>query len=300
MNEKVKGGEKMKCNICPRSCNVERSKEKGYCGMGEEIYIARAAKHFWEEPPISGTNGSGTVFFSGCNLGCVYCQNYEISHEAKGQRVSAERLGEIFGELASDGAHNINLVNPTHYALEIKRVLEARKPDVPVVYNSSGYEKVSTLKSLEGLVDIYLPDIKYISPERSGKYSDAEDYFDFAIKAVAEMKRQCPEDVFDEDGIMKKGVIIRHLILPGNTNQSLKILESIKENFGTDTIVSLMSQYTPYGKIDNFTELQRRITDREYEKVVSAAEDMGFTNLFIQEKESASKNFIPDFDFTGV
>lgn len=290
----------MKCNICPRGCNVDRKTEKGYCGMGEEIYLARAAKHFWEEPPISGTEGSGTVFFSGCNLGCVYCQNYDISHNGLGKAVSPERLGEIFRELTDAGAHNINLVNPTHYAFKIRDVLENYKPEVPVVYNSSGYERVSTLKALEGLVDIYLPDLKYISSERSGKYSDAEDYFSFASKALLEMKRQCPEDVFDEKGIMQKGVIIRHLILPGNTNQSLKILKWIKENFGTEVYLSLMSQYTPCGKAEKFTELQRRITDREYKKVVFAAEDMGFNRLFIQEKESASEKFIPDFDFTGL
>lgn len=290
----------MKCNICPRVCNVDRKTQKGYCGMGEEIYLARAAKHFWEEPPISGTKGSGTVFFSGCNLGCIYCQNYDISHNGLGKAVSEERLGEIFRELINDGAHNINLVNPTHYALKIKSVLEKYKPEVPVVYNSSGYEQVGTLKALEGLVDIYLPDLKYISSERSDKYSGAKDYFDFASKALLEMKRQCPEDVFDEKGIMQKGVIIRHLILPGNTNQSLKILEWIKNNFGTDVYLSLMSQYTPCGEAEKFTELKRKITDREYEKVICAAEDMGFKNLFIQEKESASEKFIPDFDFTGL
>lgn len=290
----------MKCNLCPRSCNADRSTGKGYCGVGEEIYLARAAKHFWEEPPISGTRGSGTVFFSGCSLGCVYCQNYEISHGAKGKAVSEAELSEIFGRLIADGAHNINLVNPTHYALKIRNVLKNQKPSVPVVYNSSGYEKVSTLRSLEGLVDVYLPDLKYISSDRALKYSDAEDYFDFASKALTEMKRQCPENIYDEDGIIRKGLIVRHLILPQNTNQSIKILGWIKDNLGTGTAVSLMSQYTPCGEVEAFRELQRKITDREYEKVVSAALDMGFTELFIQEKTSASEVFIPDFDFTGI
>ncbi len=290
----------MKCNLCPRSCNADRSTGKGYCGVGEEIYLARAAKHFWEEPPISGTRGSGTVFFSGCSLGCVYCQNYEISHGAKGKAVSEAELSEIFGRLIADGAHNINLVNPTHYALKIRNVLKNQKPSVPVVYNSSGYEKVSTLRSLEGLVDVYLPDLKYISSDRALKYSDAEDYFDFASKALTEMKRQCPENIYDEDGIIRKGLIVRHLILPQNTNQSIKILGWIKDNLGTGTAVSLMSQYTPCGEVEAFRELQRKITDREYEKVVSAALDMGFTELFTQEKTSASEVFIPDFDFTGI
>lgn len=290
----------MKCNLCPRGCNVDRAKETGHCGATDEILLARASVHLWEEPPISGTDGSGTVFFSGCNLGCVYCQNYEISHMVKGKAVSEERLGEIFRELENKGVHNINLVNPTHYAHKIRQLLMSEKPSVPVVYNSSGYERVSTLKSLEGLVDIYLPDLKYINPERSEKYSDAADYFDFASRAVIEMKRQCSENIFDSDGIMQKGMIIRHLVLPQNTNQSIKILEWIKDNLGTDTLISLMSQYTPHGQADKYKELTRKITAREYEKVVSAAEEMGFTTIFTQDYASASENFIPDFDFTGV
>ena len=290
----------MKCRLCPRGCNADRTNERGYCGVPDEILLARASVHLWEEPPISGTKGSGTVFFSGCNLGCVYCQNYEISHEAKGRVISEERLGEIFRELVSKGVHNINLVNPTHYAHKIIRVLKKEKPTVPVVYNSSGYERVSTLKGLEGLVDVYLPDLKYISPDRSEKYSDAADYFDFASKALIEMKRQCPENIFDSSGIMQKGMIVRHLVLPQNTNQSIKILEWIRDNLGTDTLISLMSQYTPCGKADKYKELTRKITAREYEKVVSAAEEMGFKNIFTQDYASASENFIPDFDFSGV
>lgn len=290
----------MRCNLCPRSCNTDRKEKKGYCGVGTEILVARAAKHFWEEPPISGSDGSGTVFFSGCNLGCVYCQNYEISHLAKGLPVSRERLGEIFRELVKNGAHNINLVNPTHYALEIKAVLEKEKPPVPVVWNSSGYEKVSTLRSLEGLVDIYLPDLKYIKAERSQKYSDAPDYFDYACQAIREMKRQCPQNVFDQKGIMQKGMIVRHLVLPQNSNQSVEILRYIKENLGTDTIISIMSQYTPCGEVGKFAELNRKITKREYEKVIFAAEEMGFEHVFTQDYGSASENFIPEFDFSGV
>ena len=290
----------MKCNLCPRGCNVDRAKETGHCGATDEILLARASVHLWEEPPISGTNGSGTVFFSGCNLGCVYCQNYEISHMVKGKAVSEERLGEIFRELENKGVHNINLVNPTHYAHKIRQLLMSEKPSIPVVYNSSGYERVSTLKSLEGLVDIYLPDLKYISSDRSEKYSGAADYFDFATKALTEMKRQCPENIFDGNGIMHRGMIVRHLILPQNTNQSIKILEWIKDNLGTDTIISLMSQYTPCGEADKYKELRRKITPREYEKVVSAAEEMGFTTIFTQDYASASENFIPDFDFSGV
>lgn len=290
----------MQCNICPRQCGVDRSEKRGFCGVPEEFYLARAAKHFWEEPPISGTEGSGTVFFSGCNLGCVFCQNYDISHNCKGKAVSDEGLTEIFDRLIGEGAHNINLVNPTHYALRLKRVLADYKSTVPVVYNSSGYEKTDTLNELSGLIDIYLPDLKYIKGERSLKYSKAENYFDYASRALIEMKRQCPENIYDKDGIMQKGIIVRHLVLPKNTNQSIEILSWIKNNLGEDTAVSIMSQYTPYGKIEGIPELQRKITVREYEKVITAAENMGFTNLFLQENTSASENFIPDFDFTGI
>ena len=254
----------------------------------------------WEEPPISGTKGSGTVFFAGCNLGCLFCQNYEISHKRKGKIISDNRLTEIFDELVNQGVHNLNLVNPTHYAMRLKNVLEEYCSTVPVVYNSSGYEKTDTLKQLTGIVDIYLPDLKYISDERSKKYSNAENYFEYASKALVEMKKQCPENIIDGDGIMQKGLIVRHLVLPKNTNQSIKILQWIKENLGSDTAVSLMSQYIPYGEIEDCPELQRKITKREYEKVVCAAEDMGFDNLFLQDFSSSSEIFIPDFDFTGV
>lgn len=281
-------------------CGTDREKEEGYCHTPLKFKIARAGLHFWEEPPISGEKGSGTVFFSGCNLGCVYCQNYEISHENSGKMISDERLLEIFGELKDKGAHNINLVNPTHYAERLAELLPSWKKKLPVVYNSSGYERVETLKKLEGKVDIYLPDLKYISAEKSQKYSCAENYFDFASKALIEMKKQCEENIYDENGIMQKGMIVRHLILPKNTNQSIEILKWIYNNLGAETQVSLMAQYTPYGKIENYPELQRRITEREYDKVLSFAIGMGFKNIFTQDFESSSKDFIPDFDLTGV
>lgn len=290
----------MICNICPRQCGADRENELGYCKMPWEFKVARAAKHFWEEPPISGTKGSGTVFFSGCNLGCAYCQNYNISHGCEGKIISGDRLKEIFYSLISSGVHNINLVNPTHYALPLKKLLSEFNSSVPIVYNSSGYERVETLKSLQGHVDIYLPDFKYISPEKSKRYSEAENYFDFASKALIEMRRQCPTNIYDETGIMKKGLIVRHLILPKNTNQSIEILKWIYNNLGNDTEISLMAQYTPYGEIEHLSELKRKITEREYEKVVLVAENLGFKNIFIQDSESANENFIPDFDFTGV
>ena len=290
----------MKCNICPRGCGADRENQMGYCGVPWEIKIARAAKHFWEEPPISGTKGSGTVFFSGCSLGCVYCQNYVISHGGQGKIISSERLTEIFDELIASGVHNINLVSPTHYVPQLKKVLTGYKSTVPVVYNSSGYEKSESLKSLEGLVDIYLPDLKYVRSEKAKRYSDAEDYFTYASKALIEMKRQCGENVFDEKGILKKGMIVRHLILPKNTNGSLEVLRWIYDNLGKETAISLMAQYTPCGKIENISELQRKITAREYEKVVDYALSLGFSNIFIQEKTAANEDFIPDFDLTGV
>ena len=290
----------MKCNICPRQCGVDREIAKGYCKMPADFKLARAGLHFWEEPPISGKNGSGTVFFSGCNLGCVYCQNYEISHGDVGKTITKERLSEIFDELKAKGAHNINLVNPTHYADSIADVMRNYKSDLPIVYNSSGYERAETLSNLEDLIDIYLPDLKYISPDKSLRYSGAKDYFEFASKALLEMKRQCTENTYDSDGIMKKGMIVRHLILPKNTNQSIEVLRWIGENLGLDTSISLMAQYTPCGKIDEYTELQRKITQREYDKVLSFALDFGFTNIFTQEPDAADTQFIPDFDLTGV
>lgn len=290
----------MKCYSCPRMCGADRKKEKGYCRMPDEFILARAGLHFWEEPPISGKNGSGTVFFSGCNLGCIYCQNYEISHGEIGKAVSEDRLCEIFDELTDKGAHNINLVNPTHYAEKIADVLTHYNKKLPFVYNTSGYEKVETLKKLQGKVDIYLPDLKYINPDKSQKYSGAADYFEFASKTLMEMKRQCGENVYDDGGMLKKGMIVRHLILPKNTNQSIEILKWIYDNLGGDTAISLMAQYTPYGRIDDYPELQRRITEREYNKVLSFAEDMGFENIYTQEFSSSSEEFIPDFDLTGV
>lgn len=290
----------MICTACPRKCGVDRNAKTGFCSVSENFVVARAAKHMWEEPCISGSNGSGTVFFSGCNLRCVYCQNYEISHGCFGKEISDKHLMEIFDRLIESGVHNINLVNPTHYAQRLAKVLEEYNSPVPIVYNSSGYESAETLKKLDGLIDIYLPDFKYISSDRAEKYSHAADYFERACETLIEMRRQVPEDVFSSDGMMQKGMIVRHLILPKNTNQSLKIIDWIKENLGEKTIVSLMAQYTPCGKVDSFPELQRKITAREYEKVVSYLEEAGFVNAFVQQRESAEEKFIPPFDLTGV
>lgn len=287
----------MICSICPRHCNVDRSVNLGFCQSPDNFRVARAALHFWEEPCISGKEGSGTVFFSGCNLKCVFCQNNEISAENKGVEISDDKLISIFENLISQGANNINLVNPTHYAKRLAKVLSRWKSPVPIVYNSSGYEEVETLKVLDGLIDIYLPDLKYIRAEKAMRYSKAADYFEKASAALLEMRLQV-EDKFDGD-IMKSGMIIRHLILPQNTNSSIAVLDFIKSNF-PNTFVSLMAQYTPCGDLSEFPEINRKITKREYEKVVNYAFDNSFDKLFIQELSSADKSFIPKFDFTGV
>lgn len=287
----------MICSVCPRHCNADRDVATGFCGCSSQFRLARAALHFWEEPCISGKNGSGTVFFSGCNLRCVYCQNYEISHKNKGVDVSKERLIEIFESLVEQGAENINLVNPAHYSYQLAEVLSKWKSPVPVVYNSSGYEETEALKNLEGLVDIYLPDLKYIRSDKAQKYSFASDYFEKASLAVAEMRRQV-KDTF-QDGMMKSGLIVRHLILPQNTNSSLKIIDWVKENL-PDTYLSLMAQYVPCGDLADCQELNRKITKREYDKVVDYALSLNLEKIFIQELSSADEKFIPPFDFQGV
>ena len=290
----------MKCNSCPRKCNIDRTEKTGVCGVPSAYRIARAALHFWEEPCISGERGSGTVFFSGCSLRCVYCQNYEISRECKGKTVSEERLIEIFKELENQGAHNINLVNPTHYSFELFETLNKYKPAVPVVWNTGGYDLAQTLRAGEGLVDIYLTDIKYISEKVSEKYSRAGDYFQVASQAVLEMQRQVGENVFDSDGMIQKGIIIRHLVLPGNISQAKGVMDWVKANLPGDTIISLMSQYTPCGRAEEYPVINRRISEREYNLVLEHAEKLGLENVFIQELDSSTTDFIPPFDFSGV
>lgn len=290
----------MVCDICPRGCKVDRSTKKGFCGMPDGFVVARASLHFWEEPFLSGKNGSGTVFFSGCNLRCVYCQNHSISAGQYGKEISDVSLMKIFDSLIEQGANNINLVTPTHYAGRLEKVLREYKSPVPVIYNSSGYEKKETIERLEGLIDIYLPDLKYIDSERAKKYSSAPDYFSYASKAVKEMLRQTGSAVFGSDSLMKSGTVIRHLVLPKNTNQSIKIIDWLKENVPTDTYISLMSQYTPVVHSGKFSELNRKITEREYEKVTAYILESGFENVLIQTGDSAKESFIPDFDMTGL
>lgn len=289
----------MICNNCPRKCNIDRESALGFCKSPQEFTLSRAALHYWEEPCISGKNGSGAVFFSGCNLRCVFCQNYEISHLNKGVEVSEKRLIEIFENLISQGANNINLVNPSHYAYQLSKVLSSWKSPVPIVYNTSGYDDVDAIKSLEGLVDIYLPDFKYIRPDKAKKYSSAYDYPEVSKRALAEMRRQQKNDVFDHSGIMQRGMIIRHLILPSNTNSSLEAIDYLHNNF-ENTYISLMAQYTPYGDLSDCSELNRKISKREYEKVLNYALGIGHDKLFLQELSSADISFIPKFDFTGI
>lgn len=289
------------CNACPRKCNVERNIgefSRGFCKMPYNAVLARASLHLWEEPVISGERGSGAIFFSGCNLRCVFCQNFEISHENFGKQVSKSEFIDIVKRLENQGAHTINLVNPTHFVPFIKEVFSEYKPSVPVVYNTGGYDDVESIRSLHGLIDVYLPDLKYFDSDVSKKYSNAENYFEKASKAVLEMQRQVGKPVI-KDGIMQKGMIIRHLVLPKNTDQSIKILRWIKDNLPIDTYISLMSQYVPYVKTE-YKELNRRIVTAEYQKVIDEFERLGFENGFMQERSSAQTDFIPKFDLSGV
>lgn len=289
----------MICNSCPRKCNIDRETALGFCKSPSAFRLSRAALHYWEEPCISGQNGSGTVFFSGCNLGCVFCQNYEISHKNKGKEISDEKLIQIFNSLIEQGANNINLVNPTHYAKRLADVLSKWKSPIPIVYNSSGYEDLDTLNALDGLIDIYLPDFKYINSTKAKRYSKAENYPQIAMKALKEMRRQVSNDSFDENGIMQKGMIIRHLILPANTNSSIEAIDYLADNF-SDTYLSLMAQYVPCGNLSEYKEINRALTKREYDKVVNHAIERNIDKIFIQELSSATKAYIPSFNFEGI
>lgn len=292
----------MECSLCPRHCGALRTDSlgTGFCKMPEAPVLARAAVHKWEEPCISGERGTGAIFFSGCSLKCVFCQNFSISHNNQGKAVTRERLVDIIKELEESGVHTIDFVNPTHYTDVILDVLTSYRPSVPVVYNSSGYDSIDSLKRLEGLVDVYLPDLKFCDSEISKRYAGCTDYFERASAAVLEMYRQQNENVFSEDGIMEKGLIIRHLILPSNTDQSKKILLWIKNNLPSSTLVSLMSQYIPCGNAEKYKEINRRLTTAEYDRVLNYFFDIGLKNGFMQEKSSAKSDFIPDFDGTGV
>ncbi len=322
------------CNLCPRNCNVNRAQTAknglgvGYCRMPQDVYLARAALHYWEEPCISGTHGSGAVFFSGCSMRCVFCQNAQIAAGEIGKRVDLGRLTDIFLELQDQGANNINLVTPTHYVPQIVKSLMRAKEQglaIPVVYNTSAYEHPDTIKRLEGLVDIYLPDLKYADAELSAKYSAAPDYFMVAATAIQNMYEQVGTPVFldkqkkiyidsndneisinrkqipdIEDGMMVKGMIVRHLLLPGFVNDSKKVIQYLYETYGNNCYISIMNQYTPLPQVAAFPELNRKITKREYNKVIEYALDLGVENAFIQEGKTAEESFIPAFNYEGV
>lgn len=288
--------------MCPRMCGVNRKEQTGFCGAGDSVRVSRASLHMWEEPCISGKNGSGTIFFSGCSLKCCFCQNYKISAENFGKDISKEKLCDIMLDLQSQGAHNINLVTPTHYAHKIADALTKVKDKlkIPVVYNSSGYENTDTLDMLAGLVDIYMPDLKYFSQELSKKYSGAENYFKKASEAILYMHKQVGAVEFDDEKMMKNGLIIRHMLLPGAYRDSLKILDWIGENFDKEKImISLMCQYTPSYKSDRFGEINRKVTSFEYNKVIERALLLGLKGC-MQQRSSASESYVPDFDLRGI
>ena len=292
------------CRLCPRECGVNRlAGERGRCLVSGELMAARAALHMWEEPCLSDVEGSGTVFFSGCNLGCVFCQNHSIAAADTGRSISEERLAEIFLELQDKGANNINLVTPTHYLPTIiLSLIQAKEQGLrlPIVYNTSGYEKVETLKCLEGLVDVWLPDFKYWDSSLSAKYSHAPDYPEYAKKAIAEMVRQAGEPVFDEKEHMVRGVIVRHLLLPGHLADSKRVIRYLYEEYGDRIFLSIMNQYTPMPGMEKYPELNRRVTEAEYDALVDYAIDLGVENGFIQEGETAEESFIPAFDYEGL
>lgn len=287
------------CNLCPRLCGADRSGGKaGYCRKTDEIYIARAALHYWEEPCISGEDGSGTVFFSGCNLRCIYCQNSKIAIGDVGKKITPNELSQIFLDLQSQGANNINLVTPTHYALQIAQSLKLAKSmglTLPIVYNTGGYELPETLKSLEGLVDIYMPDFKYWTEKTSNRYSNAPDYPQRAKAAIAEMHRQCPKGEYDSRGIMKKGLIVRHMLIPEHVYEAKRIMSFLFETYGNSIVYSIMSQYTPMAQFDDFPELNRRVRKKEYDSLVDFCMELGIENAYIQDGESAKESFIPEF-----
>ena len=292
----------MICNLCPRRCGALRDETRGLgrCRMPSVPVAARAALHHWEEPPISGSRGSGTIFFSGCSLGCVLCQNQEISHRDFGQAVSLDRLGQICDELIAQGAHNINFVNPTHFAHAVRALLTRHPLPVPVVWNSGGYDRVETLRALEGLVDVYLPDLKYLDPDAAGRYSAAPDYPEAAAAAIREMVRQTGPCQFDGEGLLRRGTVIRHLILPGQVVQAKAVMDWVAREFPRGTVLfSLMSQYTPWGDLSACPELDRRLRPGEMRAAREYMENLDLDG-FTQERTSAREEYTPPFDLTGI
>lgn len=292
------------CRLCPRNCGINRYEKNGCCGCGPVIKAARAALHQWEEPCISGIRGSGTIFFTGCALGCCFCQNYSISQEGFGKELTPSRLSEIFLKLQEEGAHNINLVTASQYLPSVIEALDLAKSEltIPVVYNTGGYERPEVIKALKDYVDIWLPDLKYYSGQLSDRYSKAPDYFPIASLAVKEMIRQTGGPIFDPiTGLMKKGVIIRHMVLPGAKEDSIKLLQWISSSLPKGQFyISLLSQYTPFYKSSSYPEINRRITSYEYDQVVNTAIELGLVQGFMQKKSSAKEEYTPPFDLEGI
>lgn len=292
------------CNVCPRNCGIDRISGKvGFCKSGVTVKVAKAYGHMWEEPCVSGTKGSGTVFFSNCNLRCVFCQNHDISQSSIGKEISVERLSEIFLEQQAKGYHNINLVNPTHYVPQIITALGMAKKSgltIPVVYNSNGYENIESIKALNGYIDVYIPDLKYFNDKYAIKYSSAPNYFNIASKVIEEMVVQVGTPVFNEDDIMIKGVIIRHLMLPGLLFDSKKVVDYIYKIFGDSVYLSLMNQYTPMFKATEYAEINRPLNPDHYDSLIDYCVDLGYKNAFIQESGTSSTVYVPDFNLQGI
>jgi putative pyruvate formate lyase activating enzyme len=292
------------CNLCPRSCGVNRLQgELGFCKASKEIKIAKACLHQWEEPCISGSNGSGTIFFSNCNLRCVFCQNHEISSAGIGKEISIQRLSEIFLEQQEKGAHNINLVTPTHYVPQIIEALKLSKGkglNIPIFYNSNGYDSIDTIRSLKNYIDVYLPDLKYFNNKYGEKYSDVPNYFSFASTAISEMVTQVGGAKFSKDGLIEKGVVIRHLMLPGLLFDSKKIMDYIYKSFGDSVYFSLMNQYTPMHRAKDFKELNKTLNSKHYDSLIDYCLELGLDNGFIQDSGTSSETFVPDFNLNGL
>lgn len=293
-----------KCKLCPRKCGVNRKLDKkGFCGGGKNVKIARAALHFWEEPCISGESGSGTVFFSGCTMRCIFCQNREISRGESGKLVSVDRLAEIFIELQQKGANNINLVTPMHFAPQITLALSIARENgllLPIVWNTGGWELPETVESVKDFSDIWLTDFKYFDNSLAEKFSNAKNYFENASASLKKMVSQTGENVFDDNGIMKRGIIVRHLVLPGHTDDSKNVLRWLWENFGDKIWISIMNQYTPLCSDEQYPELMRTVTDDEYNAVIEYAVELGIENAFVQEGGTVGESFIPPFDLEGI
>lgn len=292
------------CTLCPRECKVDRTNnEIGLCGVSNKVKVARIAPHYYEEPPISGKNGSGAIFFSGCNLKCIYCQNYDISKLNFGKEITITKLAEKMIELQNMNVHNINLVTPTHYIPQIRKaIIKAKKMglNIPIVYNTSSYEKVDSLKMLDGLIDVYLPDLKYFDDILAIKYSKAPNYFNIAIDAIEEMYNQTGPIKFDKNGMIKKGVIVRHLMLPEQIEDSKKILKYLNNIYHNNIFISIMNQYTPLEPVKNIEKLNKTITDKEYNELINYACCLDIKNAFIQEGKTCEESFIPKFDLTGI